>query len=88
MKLILKSNAKTNEVADMFYSIDRIVEEVAVCIGDNEEFLLLSVENIIGSYQIGSILVEDGNGYYIPVQEEEERRRNDNFELAESLFDE
>ncbi len=72
----------------MFYSIDRIVEEVAVCIGDNEEFLLLSVENIIGSYQIGSILVEDGNGYYIPVPEEEERRRNDNFELAESLFDE
>ncbi len=72
----------------MFYSIDRIVEEVAVCIGDNEEYLLLSTDNIIGSYRVGSILTEGENGYYISVPEEEEKRRNENFELAESLFDE
>ena len=72
----------------MFYSIDRIVEEVAVCIGDNEEYLLLSLDQIIGSYRIGSIITEYGNGYYISVPEEEEKRRNENFDLAESLFDE
>ena len=72
----------------MFYSIDRIVEEVAVCIGDNEEYLLLSLDQIIGSYRVGSIITEDGNGYYISVSEEEEKRRNENFDLAESLFDE
>ncbi len=72
----------------MFYSIDRIVEEVAVCIGDNEEYLLLSLDQIIGSYRIGSIITEDENGYYFSVPEEEEKRRNENFDLAESLFDE
>ncbi|MBR3818549.1 MAG: DUF3006 family protein [Clostridia bacterium] len=72
----------------MFYSIDRIIEEVAVCIGDNEEYLLLSTDNIIGSYRVGSIIREDKNGYYISVTEEEEKRRNENFDLAESLFDE
>ncbi len=72
----------------MFYSIEKIIEEVAVCIGDNEEYLLLSVDNIIGSYRIGSVISEDENGCYISVPEEEEKRRNENFDLAESLFDE
>lgn len=72
----------------MFYSIEKIVEEVAVCIGDNEEYLLLSVDHIIGSYRVGTIIREDEDGYYISVPEEEEKRRNENFELAESLFDE
>lgn len=72
----------------MFYSIDRIVEEVAVCIGDNEEYLLLSTDNIIGSYRVGSVIREDENGYYIPDPEEEEKRRNENFNLADCLFDE
>ncbi len=72
----------------MFYSIEKIIEEVAVCIGDNEEYLLLSVDHILGSYRLGSIIKECENGYYISVPEEEEKRRNDNFELAESLFDE
>ena len=72
----------------MFYSIDRIEEEVAVCIGDNEEILLLSTDHIIGSYSVGSIIFEGGNECYIVDEEEEIRRRNENFELAESLFDE
>lgn len=72
----------------MFYSIDRIEEEVAVCIGDDEEILLLSTDNIIGSYSEGSIIRETENDYYIVDEEEENRRRNANFELAESLFDE
>ena len=43
----------------MFYSIDRIEEEVAFCIGD-----------------------------YVVDEEEEMKRKSDNFALAESLFDE
>lgn len=71
----------------MFYSIDRIEEEVAVCIGDDEEFLLLSTDNIIGSYTEGSIIRETENDFYVVDEEEEISRRNANFELAESLFD-
>ncbi|MBQ3045761.1 MAG: DUF3006 domain-containing protein [Clostridia bacterium] len=72
----------------MFYSIDRLEEEVAVCIGDDEEILLLSVDQIIGSYCEGSIIRENDEGYYTVDEEEEIKRRSENFELAESLFDE
>lgn len=72
----------------MFYSIDRIEEEVAYCIGDNEEVLLLSTDHIIGSYTEGSIIYEVENECYAVDDVEESRRRKANFELAESLFDE
>ena len=72
----------------MFYSIDRIVEEVAYCIGDDEEILLLSVDQIIGSYSEGSILFETEDGYYTVDTDEEAKRRSENFAFAESLFDE
>lgn len=72
----------------IFYSIDRFEEEVAVCIGDNEEILLLSTDNIIGSYTEGSVIREIENDLYIVDEEEESRRRKLNFNLAESLFDE
>ncbi|MBE6819708.1 MAG: DUF3006 domain-containing protein [Ruminococcaceae bacterium] len=72
----------------MFYSIDRIVEEVAFCIGDDEEVLLLSVDRIIGSYCEGSVIRETDDGLYTVDTDEEIRRRSENFALAESLFDE
>lgn len=72
----------------MFYSIDRIEEEVAFCIGDEEEVLLLSTDQIIGSYAEGSIIRENDDGYYVVDEEEEMKRKSDNFALAESLFDE
>lgn len=72
----------------MFYSIDRIEEEVAYCIGDNEEILLLSTDYIVGSYTEGSIIVEVENDCYVVDEAEESKRRKQNFELAESLFDE
>lgn len=71
----------------IFYSIDRFEEEVAVCIGDNEEILLLSTDNIIGSYTEGSIIREVENDVYVVDEEEESRRRKLNFDLAQSLFD-
>ena len=72
----------------MFYSIDRIEEEVAFCIGDEEEILLLSTDQIIGSYGEGSIIRENDDGYYVVDEDEELKRRSENFVLAESLFDE
>lgn len=72
----------------MFYSIDRIEEEVAFCIGDEEEVLLLSTDRIIGSYCEGSIIRENDDGYYVVDEDEELKRRSENFALAESLFDE
>ncbi len=72
----------------MYYSIDRIVDEVAFCIGDEEEVLLLSTDRIIGSYSEGSIIYETENDCYAVDEEEELRRKNENFALAESLFDE
>lgn len=72
----------------MFYSIDRLEEEVAVCIGDDEEILLLSADQIIGSYCEGSIIRENEDGYFVVDEEEELKRRSENFTLAESLFDE
>ena len=72
----------------MFYSIDRIEEEVAVCVGDDEEMLLLSTDHIIGSYTEGSIIREAEKDWYVVDEEEEIRRRNANFDLAESLFNE
>lgn len=72
----------------MFYSIDRIVEEVAFCIGDDEEILLLSVDRIVGSYCEGSVIRETDDGLYTVDSEEEIRRRSENFALAESLFGE
>ncbi len=72
----------------MFYSIDRFEEQVAVCIGDGEEILLLSVDQIIGSYCEGSVLRERDDGYFEVDDKEENNRRSANFKLAESLFDE
>ncbi len=72
----------------MFYSIDRIEEEVAFCIGDEEEILLLSTDQIIGSYCEGSVIRETENGFYEVNENEEIKRRSENFALAESLFDE
>ena len=72
----------------MYYSIDRIENNVAVCIGDDEEIILVSIDKIIGDFFEGSILIESENGYFKTDEEEEIGRRISNFGLAENLFDE
>lgn len=72
----------------MYYSIDRIENNIAVCIGDDEEIILVSTDKIIGDFSEGSVLVETENGYFRTDEEEEMSRRISNFELAENLFDE
>ena len=71
----------------MFYSIDRIEGDIAVCIGDDEEVLLLSTDLIGGSYGEGSVIYEAEDGSFFADEDEEIRRRTENFDLAESLFD-
>lgn len=72
----------------MYYSIDRIENNIAVCIGDDEEIILVPTEKITGGFSEGSILVETENGYFETDEEEEISRRISNFELSENLFDE
>ena len=55
---------------------------------DEEEVILLSTDRIIGSYTEGSVIYENDEGYYVVDENEESKRREENFALAESLFDE
>lgn len=70
----------------MFLSIDRIEEDFAVCIDDFGDVCAVEIAKIQGEAYEGAVLAEE-NGGYILCPEEEEKRRKENFNLAESLFD-
>lgn len=70
----------------MFYSVDRITEDIAVCIDDNGEIYNISKDLICGEIGEGSILKEVDGQFLVDV-EEENARREANFNLAESLFE-
>ncbi len=72
----------------MFFSIDLIEETVALCVDDDGATRAIALELIDGEIKEGSVLVESENGRFVPDKDEEEKRRNENFVLAESLFDE
>lgn len=72
----------------MFFSIDLIEETVALCVDDDGATRAIALELIDGEIKEGSVLVEGENGRFVPDKCEEEKRRNENFVLAESLFDE
>lgn len=72
----------------MFFSIDLIEETVALCVDDDGATRAIALELIDGEIKEGSVLVEGENGRFVPDKDEEEKRRNENFVLAESLFDE
>lgn len=71
----------------MFKSIDRIVDGKAICIDDCGFMMIIPLEEIIGEPKEGSILIEQEDGKYICTPFEEDRRRDENFDLAESLFE-
>ncbi len=77
---------KICEVFSLFYSIDRILDDIAVCIDDNGEINNISTNLIFGDYREGSILKETNDGFYVDINEENCRRES-NFNLAESLFE-
>lgn len=71
----------------MFKSIDRIIDGNAICIDDSGFMMIVPLGEIIGEPKEGSILVEREDGKYICTPFETERRREENFDLAESLFE-
>ena len=70
----------------MFYSIDRIIDDTAVCIDDNGEIFNISADLIDGEFKEGSILKELNDRFCVD-SDEEGSRREANFDLAESLFE-
>ncbi len=70
----------------MFYSVDRIIGDIAVCVDDNGEIFNISTDLIEGDFKEGSILKESDEIYFADT-EEENSRREANFDLAESLFE-
>lgn len=70
----------------MFLSVDRVEENFAVCIDDNRNTVYISLELIDGEIKAGSVISEFEGRYY-PDFEEAEKRKEENFSLAESLFD-
>ena len=72
----------------MYFSVDIIEETVALCIDDDGATHAIALDLIDGEVSEGAVLVENENGRYSLDKDEEERRRESNFKLAESLFDE
>ena len=70
----------------MLYSVDRIIEDIAVCIDDKGEIYNIFKDLICGEIREGSILKEV-DGQLLVDNEEENARREANFNLAESLFE-
>ncbi len=70
----------------MFYSVDRIIGDIAICLDDNGEIFNISVDLIEGDFREGSVLKESDENYYVDY-EEENSRREANFDLAENLFE-
>lgn len=72
----------------MYFSIDIIEETVALCVDDNGETCAVPLDVIDGEIREGSVLYLNENDRYSVDKDEENRRRESNFALAESLFDE
>ncbi|MBO5859770.1 MAG: DUF3006 domain-containing protein [Clostridia bacterium] len=72
----------------MFLSIDRIVNGFAVCLDDFGNAFYIELSKIKGDVKEGSIIISDGGDGYVASGYETEKRQEELFELAESLFDE
>ena len=72
----------------MYFSIDIIEETVALCVDDNGETCAVPLDMIDGDIAEGSMLLIGENERYYVDEAETEKRRESNFALAESLFDE
>lgn len=72
----------------MYLSVDFIVDKVAYCVNDDGEACAVPLELIDGTIKEGSVIFQDENERYSVDESEENKRREINFNLAESLFDE
>ena len=76
------------EVNIMYFSIDIIEETIALCVDDNGEICAVPLDMIDGEIKEGSVLYLNEKERYCVDEAETEKRRESNFALAESLFDE
>lgn len=72
----------------MFFSVDRIEGNVAVCISDMGQTFAISLDMIDGNPHEGSILFDMGNGRYLCSGAEEDKRRKENAERLDRLMQE
>lgn len=58
-----------------YFSIDRIVDSVAVLIDDNGETQCISLEQLPSEVKAGDILLFDGSEYVFDFSKTEEKRK-------------
>lgn len=69
-------------------TVDRIEENIAVCLDENEALTPVCVSNIPFKVYEGAVITVNEDGSYVHDIECEEKRREELFALQESLFDE
>ncbi len=72
----------------MFFSVDRIEGDVAVCISDMGQTFVIKLDLIDGNPHEGSVLFDMGNGRYLCSSAEEDKRRKENADRLEKLMQE
>lgn len=70
----------------MKYSVDRIENCFAVCENSNGEKLNIKLEKLPMNISEGSIIEETSEGSYIICEEETIRKREEVFNLQQSIF--
>lgn len=70
------------------FTVDRIEENVAVCMDENEVITNLNVADLPFEVREGTVIVVNDDGSIEHDSESEEKRREELFALQESLFDE
>lgn len=65
-----------------YFSIDRIIDAVAVLIDDNGEKQCISLKQLPSDVKAGDILIFDGNKYVFDPSKTEEKRKE-----AKALID-
>ena len=58
----------------MFYSVDRMEDDYAVLIGDDERCLSLLLSTLPSGVTVGTMLRQEDGVFYIDLEEEQRRR--------------
>lgn len=70
----------------MYYSVDRIINDTAVCEGEDMSMVNIPLSKLPSGVKEGSIVVE-ANGEYILDLEKEKEIRQKNIALQNALFE-
>lgn len=70
----------------MYYSVDRIINDTAVCEGEDMSMVNIPLSKLPSGVKEGSIVVE-ANGEYILDLEKEKEIRQKNIAMQNALFE-